>query len=99
MVYIYEVKRETYPNRTLERSLIEHTEEYSSDTFKDMIREARYKIEEYIEEYTDDKYNETMEIICDEAEENYLEAIVSYLIEYKGFRRHFVKEATSVYID
>ena len=33
-----------------------------------------------------------------EAEENYLEAIASYLIMYKDFNRYIVKEKISVYI-
>ena len=98
MVYIYEIKNMSYPNRIITRSLLEHEKKYSTDEFKKIVSEAKYAIEEYIEDYTDEKYDETMEVICDEAEENYLEAIASYLIMYKGFNRYIMKEKISVYI-
>ena len=99
MVYIYEIKRETYPNYILEKKLLEHEKQYSREEFEDIVIEAKCKIEEYIEEYDDDIYDETMESICDEAEDDYLEAIADYLIEYKDFKRYFVKEAMSIFID
>ena len=99
MVYIYELKSISYPNRVITKSLLEHKEKYSTDEFEKIISEAKWAIEEYVEEYTDDKYDEMMEYICDEAEDSYLEAIASYLIEYKGFHRHIVRETISAYID
>ena len=99
MVYIYELKNMSYPNHIVQRSLLEHEEQYSVKEFKEIVGEAKWAFEEYVEEYTDDMYDEDMERLCDEAEENYLEAIAHYLIEYKGFKRHIVKEMISIYID
>ena len=99
MVYIYEIKSMSYPNRVETKSLLEHKEKYSTDEFEKMIGEAQYAMEEYVEEYEDNKYDETMEYICDAAEDDYLEAIAIYLILRKGFSRHIVKEAVSVYIN
>lgn len=98
MTYIYELKRKSYPNHILETSLLEHEKKYSIDELRKIISNAEYNIEEYCEEYTDDKYNETMESICDIAEENYLEAIADYLITYNKFKRHIVKKAISIHI-
>lgn len=98
-MYIYELKSMSYPNRMIQRSLLEHKEKYSTDEFEKIVGEAKWAFEEYIEEYTDDMYDDNMERLCEEAEDNYLEAIVDYLIDYKGFKRHFVKDVISTYID
>lgn len=96
---LYEIIDENRQFANFDNILLEHEKVYSREEFRDLVRKAKYSIEEFIEEEYDD-CNETMVDIVDTWEDySSLIAIGDWLCEYKGFSRWIPKEKISVHYD
>ena len=96
---LYEIKVENRRYCSFESMMLEHKNEFNHDEFQELVREANYSIQEFIEEHYDDM-NEKMVDIAETWEEvSCLHAVADWLCEYKGFSRWYPKKKISVYLD
>ena len=83
---LYKVMFEDDSRRGYNELVIENEKEFTREEFSEMYSEAKYQLEAWFEgeeEYDEDDYD--LYSMVSEYEDNYSQAIVSYLNKFYGF--------------